>query len=112
MMAPDSFSLPLTIFGLVIVALSTSPAVSAILAQFRDSSPKDNFYQDVDGHSSPETIAAFSNRRPKGAILALSIIGLGTSIAISVLHFLHPHYYSQSGLENWLITSAWVCCIP
>ncbi|KAF5631972.1 ATP-dependent bile acid permease [Fusarium tjaetaba] len=95
----------LTGTGLVVVALATTPALATAVTQLRKRAARDNFYEDADGKSTPESLAAFSNRLPKVFILALSAVGLGTSIAISVLHSL-----SQSDsllLRNWLIAGAW-----
>ncbi|KAM5355421.1 hypothetical protein ACJ41O_002067 [Fusarium nematophilum] len=106
MATTDSFTVPLTAAGLVVVSLSASPALAAIIAQFRNRTPKDNFYQDGDGQSTPESIAAFSNRLPKSLILALSSLGFGTSISISVLSTLSSDQVELL-LNNWLITGAW-----
>ncbi|KAI1033692.1 hypothetical protein LB505_008194 [Fusarium chuoi] len=95
----------LTGTGLVVVALATTPALATAVTQLRKRTARDNFYEDADGKSTPESLAAFSNRLPKVFILALSAVGLGTSISISVLHSL-----SQSDsllLKNWLIAGAW-----
>ncbi|KAG5809758.1 hypothetical protein H9Q74_003560 [Fusarium xylarioides] len=94
----------LTGTGLV-VALATTPALATVVTQIRKRTARDNFYEDADGKSTPESLAAFSNRLPKVFILALSAFGLGTSIAISALYSL-----SQSDsllLKNWLIAAAW-----
>lgn len=103
----EAFMLPLTGAGLAVVALSASPAILAILTQISNRTPKDNFYEDHDGQGTPESIAAFSNRRTKSTILLLSALGLGTSIAVSVLSSLQQAKYGLF-LENWLITAAWV----
>ncbi|KAF5562781.1 ATP-dependent bile acid permease [Fusarium phyllophilum] len=95
----------LTGTGLVVVALATTPALATVVTQIRKRTARDNFYEDADGKSTPESLAAFSNRLPKVFILALSTFGLGTSIAISALYSL-----SQSDsllLKNWLIAGAW-----
>ncbi|KAF5982152.1 hypothetical protein FBULB1_4402 [Fusarium bulbicola] len=102
---PNNIDVILTGTGLVVVALATTPAVATAVNQLRKRTARDNFYEDADGKSTPESLAAFSNRLPKVFILALSAVGLGTSIAISVLHSL-----SQSDsllLKNWLIVGAW-----
>ncbi|KAL7943262.1 P-loop containing nucleoside triphosphate hydrolase protein [Trichoderma barbatum] len=97
--------LPLSIAGLAVGGLFSLPAVFALLSQIRNRTPKDNFYQDIDGTSTPEAVASFSNRWPKIAILAFSLISFGTSLAVSVLSSLH---LSQDELfvPNWLITAA------
>ncbi|CVK83318.1 related to multidrug transporter (yeast bile transporter) [Fusarium proliferatum] len=102
---PNNIDVILTGTGLVVVALATTPALATAVAQLRKRTARDNFYEDADGKSTPESLAAFSNRLPKVFILALSTVGLGTSIAISVLQSL-----SQSDsllLKNWLIAGAW-----
>lgn len=98
---------PLSAAGLAVVGLSGLPGLFAILAQIRNRTPKDNFYEDIDGKATPESIAAFSNTRPKVAILTLSVLGLGLSVAISVLDTLHPTYDGML-LPNWLFTGTWV----
>ncbi|KAF5978089.1 ATP-dependent bile acid permease [Fusarium coicis] len=105
MSVPNTIDVILTGTGLVVVALATTPALATAVTQLRKRAARDNFYEDADGKSTPESLAAFSNRLPKVFILALSAVGLGTSIAISVLHSL-----SQSDsllLKNWLIAGAW-----
>ncbi|PNP66822.1 hypothetical protein FNYG_13552 [Fusarium nygamai] len=102
---PNNIDVILTGTGLVVVALATTPALATAVTQLRKRAARDNFYEDADGKSTPESLAAFSNHLPKVFILALSAVGLGTSIAISVLHSL-----SQSDsllLKNWLIAGAW-----
>ncbi|RKL01801.1 ATP-dependent bile acid permease [Fusarium oxysporum] len=102
---PNNIDVILTGTGLVVVALATTPALATAVTQLRKRTARDNFYEDADGKSTPESLAAFSNRLPKVFILALSAVGLGTSIAISVLQSL-----SQSDsllLKNWLIAGAW-----
>lgn len=98
--------LPLTGVGLALVALGASPAIVAILAQLRNRTPRDNFYEDRDGKATPESIAAFSNRRPKIVILLLSSVGAGTSIAIAILSTIDRAKYGFF-LENWLTAAAW-----
>ncbi|KAL7939657.1 P-loop containing nucleoside triphosphate hydrolase protein [Trichoderma chlorosporum] len=97
--------LPLSIAASAVVGLLSLPAVFALLSQIRNRTPKDNFYQDVDGTSTPEAVASFSNKWPKVAILVLSLASFGPSLALSVLSSLH---LSQDGLfvSNWLITAA------
>ena len=107
MMAVNNIDIALTGTGLGLVGLATAHALVAAINQLRKRTPKDNFYEDVDGKSTPESIAAFSNRLPKLFILAFSVTGFGTSTAISVLSSLH----TPSGdlfLKNWLIAGAWV----
>lgn len=100
-------SLPMTAAGLAIVGLASTPGVVAILTQIRRRTPKDNFYQDIDGKSSPEALAAFSNRPQKASILTLSAAGLGTSVASSTLSTVHKADHSLL-LNNWLLTALWV----
>ncbi|KAL6919458.1 hypothetical protein FSST1_003484 [Fusarium sambucinum] len=106
-MVVDNLDVVLTGAGLGLVALTTAPALVAVIDQLRKRTPKDNFYEDIDGKSTPESIAAFSNRLPKILILVSSATGLGTSIAVSVLSSLHSSS-NELLLENWLLTGAWL----
>lgn len=106
-MVVNNLDVVLTGAGLGLVALATTPALVAVINQLRKRTPKDNFYEDVDGKSTPESIAAFSNRLPKILILVSSATGLGTSIAVSVLSSLHGSS-NELLLKNWLLTGAWV----
>lgn len=98
---------PLAAAGVAATGVAGIPSLLAILAQVRNRTPKDNFYEDIDGKSTPESSAAFSNTKPKLAILFLSAAGFGLSLAVSVLGFLHP---LRDGLilPNWLLTGIWV----
>ncbi|KAF5629351.1 ATP-dependent bile acid permease [Fusarium sp. NRRL 52700] len=102
---PSNIDVILTGTGLVVVALATTPALATAVNQLRKRTARDNFYEDADGKSTPESLAAFSNRLPKVFILALSAVGLGTSIAISVLQSLSLS--DSLLLKNWLFTGAW-----
>jgi hypothetical protein len=104
---PNNIDVILTGTGLAVVALATTPALATATTQLRKRTARDNFYEDADGKSTPESLAAFSNRLPKVFILALSAIGLGSSIAISVLQSLNSQSDSLL-LKNWLIAGAWV----
>ncbi|KAL6813453.1 P-loop containing nucleoside triphosphate hydrolase protein [Trichoderma sp. SZMC 28013] len=97
--------LPLSIAGSAVVGLFSLPAVFALLAQIRNRTPKDNFYQDVDGTSTPEAVASFSNKWPKVAILLLSLTSFGPSLALSVLSSLRLKE-DDLFVPNWLITAA------
>ena len=98
---------PIAVAGVVVVGLASLPGVFAILTQIRSRAPKDNFYEDVDGKSTPESVAAFSNWRVKTAILVLSCLGFGLSVAAAVLATLNPAH-GGSVLVNWLTCASWV----
>lgn len=98
---------PLAAAGLGIVGLAGLPGLLDTISQVRKRTPKDNFYEDTDGKSSPEAVAAFSNKWPKVTILSLALIGLATSVAISVLSTLHISL-DDLLLANWLTTASWV----
>lgn len=91
--------------GLAVVAVCSVPAVTGLVSQLRSPSAKDNFYEDKDGKSTPETIAAFSNRWPKTLVVLFAAAGSASSLAVAIL--------STSGrqdafLADWLIFSALV----
>lgn len=98
---------PLSVVSLAVAAVATLPGAFGIIAQTRNRTPRDNFYEDKDGKATPESMAAFSNRRPKAFIIGLAIVGLGTSIAVSALSMSDSHS-DNPNLVNWLITVAWV----
>ncbi|KAF4592006.1 ABC transporter, transmembrane domain, type 1 [Ophiocordyceps camponoti-floridani] len=92
--------------ALVLSGLATLPAVHALGGQIRRRSPKDHFYRDEDGSSTPETVAAFSNKASKTIILLLSALALASSVAAAALNTVGS---SHSGLvlESWLVTGSW-----
>jgi hypothetical protein len=102
-----SFVLPLSIAGLTVVGLFSLPGAVAILSQIRNRTPKDNFYSDVDGTSTPEAVAAFSNKRQKLTLLLLALTSFGTSVAYSILTTLHADRYGLF-VPSWLTTGALV----
>lgn len=103
----DAILLPLCAAGLGVTCLSSLPGLFALLAQLRDRTPRDNFYEDVDGKSTPESMAAFSNKAPKICLLISSVIGFGLSIAATILSILDP-LGDDLALENWLSNGCWV----
>lgn len=102
--------LPPSSVGLALIGLLSIPSLRAITRQIRRGAPKDNFYEDRDGISTPEAVAGFSNNTPKVVILLFTLLGLGCSTAISVLTTLDPYSHEYGGLffENWLVTASWV----
>ncbi|KAG5950186.1 hypothetical protein E4U53_005410 [Claviceps sorghi] len=106
----DPFLLPLCAAALGVTTLSTLPALSAQLAQARHRAPRDNFYEDADGKSTPETMAAFSNKKPKLCLLVFAVVGFGLSLAVTILSILYP---LGDGLawENWLSNGCWAAII-
>lgn len=101
-----TLSFPLSIATLVLVALLTTPPSWTLWRQIRKRAPKDNFYEDRDGKSTPEAVAVFSNRPQKVAVLFFSVIGVGTSITVSVLSAIEAE--AGQALESWLVTASWV----
>lgn len=88
-----------------VLVLTTIPGLVAVARQARDGKPRDRFYEDADGRSSPEDVARFSNRLIKETIVLFSVIGLGASIAVLVISRLHEH---GSDLTNVLVVASWV----
>ncbi|PFH61268.1 hypothetical protein XA68_17841 [Ophiocordyceps unilateralis] len=95
-----------SVAALAMSGLATLPAVRALAGQIRHRTPKDHFYQDKDGSSTPETVAAFSNKVSKAAILALSVLALASSVAAAALITVDS---SRPGLvlESWLVAGSW-----
>lgn len=99
--------LPASATGLGLVALLSIPALRTFVLQTRKGAARDNFYQDRDGKSTPEAIASFSNRRHKIALLLSSVIGLATSVALSVVVTLDQTQHKFC-METWLNTASWI----
>ncbi|KAJ3489903.1 hypothetical protein NLG97_g5894 [Lecanicillium saksenae] len=93
--------------GLAVTALSTVPALSAIVSQIRSRAPKDNFYEDQDGVATPESMAAFSNKASKFAVTFLAASTAALSIALSVINSTDSSHGSLF-LPTWLTTAAWI----
>lgn len=91
--------------GTGLIGLLSLPAATKISKQLRNRNLKSDGYQDLDGKSTPEAVKAFSNKIPKAFVLLFVLIGLGLSIALSVLSTLD----GKDGLflENWLAVGAW-----
>lgn len=107
-MADANALLPLSAVALAFACLASVPGALALRTQIRTRAPKDNFYQDDDGQSTPEALAAFSNRAPKTAILLLSTLGFASWAAVSILTTLGSANRALL-LEIWLLTASWVC---
>lgn len=105
-----SFDLGLAWAVLALAALSSIPAVFALAFRLRDRKPKDRFYEDADGSSTPEALARFSNRRSKAAILLFSALGAGISIAILALSVISDDDGDEESrvLEHGLLAATWV----
>ncbi|KAM0742263.1 hypothetical protein ACQRIT_002440 [Beauveria bassiana] len=93
--------------GLAVAAITTLPALSAIVSQIRSRAPKDNFYEDQDGVATPESIAAFSNKASKFVVTFLAASTAALSIAVAVLNSTASSHGSLF-LSTWLTTSAWI----
>ncbi|UNI23458.1 hypothetical protein JDV02_009276 [Purpureocillium takamizusanense] len=102
----EGLVLPLSAAALAFAGLATLPGTLSFLSQARNRTPKDNFYEDEDGKSTPEALAAFSNKAPKTAVLLFASLGFGLITAASVLATLSPASHGLL-LESWLLTGAW-----
>lgn len=86
---------------------AASPAVFAVIRQLHAGKPKDRFYEDADGRSTPEAVARHSSRGPKIVILLSAVVGAGTSIAtVAVPSVRLPG--DDGVLEQSLLIAAWV----
>ncbi|KAI8230908.1 ATP-dependent bile acid permease [Colletotrichum sp. SAR 10_96] len=93
--------------ALGLVALTSVPALTGF--QLRSRKPKDHFYEDKDGKSTPDASAAFSNRWPKTFINLFAFAGLALSVANSTLATLslHTGHYDKLFIAEWLSTGIW-----
>ncbi|KAM0335380.1 hypothetical protein ACHAQA_000425 [Verticillium albo-atrum] len=107
-MSRDSSLLNEVAASLAIIAACTIPAVTGLAKQLRTRAPKDHFYADQDGKSTPEAVAAFSNRWPKAFIALFAVLGCATSIAFSILSTASLEGSQGVPLEDWLGTASWL----
>ncbi|KAH6876396.1 hypothetical protein B0T10DRAFT_414530 [Thelonectria olida] len=98
-------ALPLACATLALTTVFCLPAIIAVYAQLQSRKPKDHFYEDSDGCGIPKSIADFSNRPAKSAILLFSALGVGTSIANLVFSSVRK---DDLVLESSLRMAAWV----
>ncbi|KAI1384101.1 putative ATP-binding cassette transporter protein [Hypoxylon trugodes] len=90
--------------GLGAVAILTVPAALNLgRLRSRGSKYATGIYEDKDGKSTPEAVKAFSAKIPKAAILILSLIGLGLSIALAVNSTL-----DRQSIEGGLFLGNWL----
>ncbi|KAI1875694.1 uncharacterized protein JN550_001980 [Neoarthrinium moseri] len=104
-MSDKTIILATSIAGLGLIGLSSLPAAFSLGSQLRSKDSKSDVYEDEDGKSTPEAVAAYSAKVPKAFILLFSLIGLGLSIALGVLSTLGES--NGIFLENWLSVGAW-----
>lgn len=101
--------LGLTIAAFAVSVLAALPAVTALVVQLREGKPRNRFYEDADGTATPESLARFSNRGVKAAIVFFSFCGVGSSTAVLV----RSSFIEQSNqwlLEYGFVIGAWVRC--
>lgn len=91
-----------------VAAITAVPALFAIGAQIRNRTPKDNFYEDRDGVSTPENIANFSNKPAKVANVVLSATSFATYLASAVIAANHHAAKGNHLFQLWLTAAAWV----
>ncbi|KAK7224969.1 hypothetical protein V2G26_012972 [Clonostachys chloroleuca] len=98
--------LGLTIAAFAVSVLAALPAVTALVVQLREGKPRNRFYEDADGTATPESLARFSNRGVKAAIVFFSFCGVGSSTAVLV----RSSFIEQSNqwlLEYGFVIGAW-----
>lgn len=95
-----------TVSGLAIVGICALPSAAALVSQLRSREPRSAWYEDDDGKSTPEAVAAFSAKTPKALILLFSLAGCGLSAALSVVSTLYPTNGSLP-VNGWLSTATW-----
>lgn len=93
-----------------VASLCSISAVRTLALQLKHREPRSAWYEDADGKSTPEAVAAFSTSIPKMIVLFLATTGCALSIAVSVLETLFVDR-SLTFLVNWLTTTSWVCTI-
>ncbi|ODA77544.1 hypothetical protein RJ55_07173 [Drechmeria coniospora] len=106
----DPMMLPSSVAALVLVALATLPGLVAILDQLRSRAVKDHFYEDEDGKSTPEALAAFSNKGPKAAVLVLATGAFLSIATVAVLTTVDRRQHDLF-LETWLLAATWAAIV-
>lgn len=91
-----------------VAAITAVPALFSIGAQIRNRTPKDNFYEDHDGVSTPENIANFSNKTSKVVNVVFSATAFATYLASTILATSHRAANGDHFLQLWLTAAAWV----
>ncbi|EPE02791.1 abc transporter [Ophiostoma piceae UAMH 11346] len=95
--------------SLAVISLLTLPAVSGLVRQILRRQPRDDaLYSDADGTASAETVAGFSAKLSKSAVLLSSVLGLGSSLAVSLIALIKNEEGRGFFVENWLTTAAWI----
>ncbi|KAJ6781021.1 hypothetical protein PWT90_04923 [Aphanocladium album] len=105
----DACVLTLSGFGLGSASLVLAVQLKACVAPFAQLSrpkPQDNWYEDIDGKSTPESMARFSNKIPKQVCLLLAAAGFAASVAVSVLSILYIEAREEA-ISFWLSTVTW-----
>ncbi|KAL2755097.1 hypothetical protein ACRALDRAFT_2106706 [Sodiomyces alcalophilus JCM 7366] len=99
--------------ALAIVTVCSIPAISGFVSQLRSPSVKDNFYEDKDGKSTPEAVAAFSNRWPKILAVLLAAVGSASSLAIAILSTVDQAAPDRQDvfLSDWLLCASWILLV-
>jgi hypothetical protein len=111
-MAAEFGILPIVVtsIGLTVTAVSTIPSV-VVLAQRcvpskrKSYLPVADIYEDEDGTSTHDSVAAFSDRIPKTIIYISTTIGLFSSITLAILSSISQDAFL---VESWLQLGSWV----
>lgn len=105
----------MTWFNLIVLsicAVAACPAITAVFRQVHAGKPKNRFYEDADGRSTPEAVARYSSTLPKTAILFFAVIGAGTSISSVILSSVDSSIHlkgADNSIRNQsLLIVAWV----
>ena len=105
----SEWHLPLASTVLALIVLLTCPAIASAAVQLRNGKPKDRFYEDADGHSTPEAISKFSSKASKMAMLLFSTVGSTTSL-VRLVHFFTQvrEKGAHESVSSVLLAVAWV----
>ena len=107
----------LVIFAITALGVTFLATLPAIVASFHQRArarnvqqpTADKKYQDEDGEATPESVAAFSTKWQRLAVLFFAAAGLGCQTALAVLLKASPLGEGKFALQNWAITASWVC---
>jgi len=102
-----SLDLLLAWSAFLLASLACLKNFATLFSDLRENRPRDRFYVDSDGDGTPDTIAKFSNRHNKIAILSFSALGVFASSTLFMVEYLEKGDHEQK-VKSALVAGSWV----